>query len=429
MQSNMQPLAQNLYVETHPEVDWSEAPEWACFAGRDRRGWHWMNHRPTGFVGYGGPNGDLATGILTHPFKCSNAFGSQGHELAFTSRYPLTDWTKLVQGDIVRVLEDRRGNFEPGELAVVEGIEHPSYRGDLAVLVTSLDGERNEWIGSPNKPVEFVASSRELITVGGGEEAQTSAQSSPQAMPVPPPPPPLVPVTKQQAVLRDLNAIREAAEKYRETGERIGTFRPTWGICDNIAEVGTFGKTATVKDNLICRTPSFSGEHHYPVPGPEGCDASTAWDRYDEKWTGEYGDNRLKQLNELIHLVETEWHDNLISRRTPAERLGFVIGQPYVYKTDGSIWVFVRDDDSSDPMFRNTVTGEERWRPLSEMKPKPKPVKRSVKAFIRLAEKAEAKKAVAQAKLKELRQQIQELDAEIALLDEGLREQHKVKRA
>lgn len=238
-----------------------------------------------------------------------------------------------------------------------------------------------------------------------------------------------VPMQDKDVVLSGLRKIEAAAVHYRVGGEKVDAFAPDYGICGNIDEMcSRQSMVATVKDNLICQTPSFSGNFSYPVPGVHGEGPEEAWDRNSDKWAGEYGANRLKQLQELIALVETQWDDKYTRRMSPAQRNGFEVGQKFVEISTGDIWIFTMDDDSANPQFTRERDGEKDWRHLHKMQRVTEVAKRSVKAYIKEAERILAKQAKLKAKAEALAQELRGLDAKLAAVDAALSLHHRVRR-
>lgn len=143
----------------------------------------------------------------------------------------------------------------------------------------------------------------------------------------------------QQKAIDTFQGMYDAAMAYREglpTGLNSG-----YGICDNIDRYADKAgadsyQMSEVKENFIRKTPMYSGEYHYPVPCPEGGDAGQAFTRYSDKWSDTYGLNRLTQLGQLIHLLKTEWSDDLVGRKSPAFRNGLVVGDLVRYERRGN---------------------------------------------------------------------------------------------
>lgn len=147
-------------------------------------------------------------------------------------------------------------------------------------------------------------------------------------------------------------SMYDDAVLYRSGG--ISQINTVYGICDNIGNYTEFdSQMARVKDNLIRQTPSFSGEHHYPVKSDDvNRSAEWAWDYRSNKWSDGYGLNRLNQLGELITMIEQNWHDELIEALTPARAAGFKVDDQVWNKEVKEVWTFIRDDGSNDPYFR-----------------------------------------------------------------------------
>lgn len=219
-------------------------------------------------------------------------------------------------------------------------------------------------------------------------------------------------------------------------------FYTGYGICDNIgrckpqgADVDTL---STIKDNLIRRTPSYSGNYHYPVSCPNSPNdidaADSAWGNHNNKWQGAYGANRLKQLEELIELVKTVWDDSLGKDQTPAFRVGLIEGVSIVQwrREPDQMYRFVCDDRSSDPYFERLDGGDRRSIDLRYITILPMPSvendSRSVAEFLEAikAEQDQAKAITAQ--IEALKKALSQTSTQIAMLDYGLRTVHKVQR-
>ncbi len=242
----------------------------------------------------------------------------------------------------------------------------------------------------------------------------------------------------QNMAVNTFQMMYDAAVAYRN-GDST-RLNHQYGICDNIerfanAVSANVRQMSEVKENLIRTTASYSGDYSYPVKGVEGLNPSDAFCRYSDKWGGEYGANRLQQLGEVIELIKTNWSDDLVNRLTPAKRNGLQVGDMVRYTGSGrhnsSIWVLRYDDQSSSPSFHrlgepdnyndldlshvvkvdSSLTGEH-----------------TVGEFLStIAEKVEAKSAL-EKQIEDLQKQLASLTGDIALLDAGLAQQHKVKR-
>jgi hypothetical protein len=242
----------------------------------------------------------------------------------------------------------------------------------------------------------------------------------------------------QQKAINTFQAMYDDAVKYRD-GDTSGRLNGDYGICDNIDRYASRhgsseSQMSEVKENLIRRTPSYSGNYTYPVPCPDGGDASNAFSRHSNKWRGAYGLNRLNQLGEMIELLKTVWDDNLIKRQTPAFRNGLKVGDlvRYTRRDEPSFWVFRNDDGSQSPSFHklgneqdysdidlNYIVKVDAAEVLKE---------RAVSEFLSVIAEQEARKVDIEAQIVALQAQLKHVKNEVAILDYGLAQQHKVKR-
>ncbi|QNN99870.1 hypothetical protein phiPsa267_161 [Pseudomonas phage phiPsa267] len=249
--------------------------------------------------------------------------------------------------------------------------------------------------------------------------------------------------TLQKQALDCFTTMYNRAEQVRN-GDSISDslFYVGYGICDNIPRCKPSGSDSdtlsTIKDNLIRRTPSYSGNYHYPVSCPNNPgdvdSADSAWGNHANKWTGAYGSLRLAQLAELIELVKTVWDDKLGQDQTPAARVGLIAGVSLVRvpRRNDEIYRFVADDRSSDPYFER-IDGEDRRSidlrhivilPMADFEND----SRSVADFLE-AIKAEQDQAKAiKAQIEALQKALSATGTTIAMLDFGLRTVHKVQR-
>lgn len=250
--------------------------------------------------------------------------------------------------------------------------------------------------------------------------------------------------TIQSQALATFNTMRNRAIAHRNgESQSDSLFYTGYGICDNIHRCMPDGASsdtmALIKDNLIRRVPSYSGNYHYPVNHPKGGStqkersqaADNAWSEFNNKWGGEYGALRLAQLEELIEHIENKWDDSLAKEMTPATRVGLVVGVSLVEYRDGTIWRFVRDDKSADPYFESVSTSNQtsldlRYVTILQMEEDTK--KRSVAQFLKEIARQAAKRDKLQAQIAELQKQAAEASQRIAMLDYGLGNAHKVQR-
>lgn len=250
--------------------------------------------------------------------------------------------------------------------------------------------------------------------------------------------------TIQSQAIATFNTMRNRAIAHRNgESQSDSLFYTGYGICDNIHRCMPDGASsdtmALIKDNLIRRVPSYSGNYHYPVNHPKGGStqkersqaADNAWCEFNNKWGGEYGALRLAQLEELIEHIENKWDDALAKDMTPATRVGLVVGVSLVEYRDGTIWRFVRDDKSADPYFESVTTSNQtsldlRYVTILQMEEDNK--KRSVSQFLKEIARQAAKRDKLQAQIAELQKQAADASQRIAMLDYGLGNAHKVQR-
>lgn len=257
----------------------------------------------------------------------------------------------------------------------------------------------------------------------------------------------LQPASKATARLVAIEAFSQMladAEHGRETSEWRHPFRTSYGICDNIAGyvfkvVGEsnpnrhtyHGWINEVKNNLIRRTASWSGEWHYPVPGVDGKNAEHCWDYSDNKWADAYGANRVVQLKELIALVQDDavWAERLCDELTAADVLGFKIGSIYMHKHTNKLWKFERDDGSRNPYFRSVANGESDCIYLTELVAVGDTFgERSVPEFLADAAAKVAEISEIEQQIKALKGKLEIAQGSLVMLDMALAEQHKVRR-
>ncbi|WKV20532.1 hypothetical protein 16Q_139 [Pseudomonas phage 16Q] len=224
-----------------------------------------------------------------------------------------------------------------------------------------------------------------------------------------------------------------------EPGDEL--FYTGYGICDNISRCKTNDadseQLSMIKDNLIRRLPSYSGNYHYPVSCPENPKnvdaADNAWSNHCNKWTGAYGSNRIKQLEELIHVIEHEWKEEYGKGMTPSQRVGLIEGVSVVKRTSNEkLYRFVRDDRSSDPYFESLTDGDQvcidlRLITILAMEPVEGDT-RSVADFLAAIEAEQKAKTEMERQIAELQQAVAKVGSTIAMLDYGLRINHRVQR-
>lgn len=241
----------------------------------------------------------------------------------------------------------------------------------------------------------------------------------------------------QQKAINTFQSMYDDAVAYREG--RDTRLNGDYGICDNIdryaSRAGSYeSQMSEVKENLIRQTAMYSGNYTYPVPCPEGGDASTAFSRNSNKWRGAYGLNRLVQLEQLIELIKTKWDDSMVNRKTPAFRNGLKVGDVvrYTRRDTPSFWVFRRDDESMSPSFHK-LTDKDDYTDIDlnyivkvDKDEISKP--RAVSEFLSELEAQAKKKADIERQIAELQKALTGVQTDIAMLDYGLADQHKVKR-
>lgn len=254
-------------------------------------------------------------------------------------------------------------------------------------------------------------------------------------------PMPYTPIQKQ--ALDCFNTMHTRAVAVRN-GESISDslFYTGYGICDNISRCKPTGSDgdvlATIKDNLIRRVASYSGNYHYPVScptTPNDVDAAdTAWSRHNNKWTGAYGTNRLVQLEQLIDMVKNHWTDALAKDMTPAARIGLVEGLTIVQwkREPEQLYRFVSDDRSSDPYFER-LDGQDRRSidiryitimPMADVEND----SRSVADFLQAIKDEQQRAKDIELQIAALQKELSQTTYNVAMLDHGLRVVHKVKR-
>lgn len=241
----------------------------------------------------------------------------------------------------------------------------------------------------------------------------------------------------QQTAINVFQSMYDAAVAYRN-GE-TSRLNPDYGICDNIDRFATMhgsreSPMSEVKENLIRQTEIYSGNYTYPVPCPDGGDASAAFSRHGNKWNGPYGLNRLLQLGQLIELIKSDkWVDSMVQRKTPAFRNGLTVGDLVVSSRgiEPTFWVFRRDDESMSPSFHK-VGDENDYTDidLNYIKKVDKGLvkERTVAEFLGELEGKAAEKSDIACQIAELQAQLVKVQGDIALLDFSLASQHKVKR-
>lgn len=245
----------------------------------------------------------------------------------------------------------------------------------------------------------------------------------------------------QKVAINTFQAMYEAAAAYRrgEPSPNGCSLNGDYGICDNIdrfarASGSSESPMSEVKENFIRQTEIYSGNYTYPVPCPDGGDASSAFSRHSNKWNGPYGLNRLIQLGQLIELIKSDkWDDSMVRRKTPAFRNGLTVGDIVVYtrRTEHTYWVLRHDDESMSPSFHKIGDKDDYTDLDLNYIKKVNKADTGEKTVSEFLEELKVK----QEEQKEIEKQMAALQAllaanksAIALLDFGLADQHKVKR-
>jgi hypothetical protein len=242
----------------------------------------------------------------------------------------------------------------------------------------------------------------------------------------------------QTLAVNTFQGMYDAAVAYRE--ERSSRLNGDYGICDNIDRFADMNganssQMSEVKENLIRTTASYSGNYTYPVPCPEGGDASSAFSRASNKWKGAYGLNRLVQLGQMLEIIKSDkWHDGLVKRQTPAQRNGLTVGDivRYTRRSESTFWVLRRDDESMSPSFHKLLDKDDYTdldlNYIVKVDKETLYKERPVSEFLEAISVQMALQADLDAQILELQKQRSETANQVAMLDLGLAEQHKVKR-
>lgn len=323
--------------------------------------------------------------------------------------------------------------------------------GSRVVVVDSGWGFGPEKIDQVYKVTDFTLRGSEITTYKVvdsegqqvGKEIWEPAFKLYEVPPVEVPPSSFTPLTDtytklQQHAINTFQGMYDAAVAHREG--RDSRLNGEYGICDNIdrfADIaGVRGHLMSeVKENLIRLTAIYSGSYNYPVPCPDGGDASNAFTRYANKWRDAYGFNRLTQLGQMIELIKSDkWTDDMVNRQTPATRNGLKVGDvvKYTRSTPATFWVFRYDDESSSPSFHKLTEpaycADLDLNYIVKVDKDTVFKQRSVSEFLAVIKEQQDKKVSIEAQLADLQKQLSTLETDIAMLDFGLAEQHKVKR-
>lgn len=245
----------------------------------------------------------------------------------------------------------------------------------------------------------------------------------------------------QQIAINVFQAMYDAAVAYRNgaTDGLAVKLNPDYGICDNIDRFANANGSretpmSEVKENLIRQTEIYSGNYTYPVPCPDGGDASSAFSRHGNKWNGPYGLNRLIQLGQLIALIKSDkWDDSMLARKTPAFRNGLTVGDMVMYtrRTDVTYWILRHDDESMSPSFHRVGDPTDYSDlDLNYIRKVDNSVnkERSVSQFLEELKAKQEEQDALNKQIAELQAALTENKNAVALLDFGLAQQHKVKR-
>lgn len=310
-----------------------------------------------------------------------------------------------------------------------------AYVRDMSVIPNEVPAPLPPLVKLNFVPLPVPAPSGDFDSMAPAIKAGYAVDGS-QLAPLPVPVAPVYTELQQKAI-NTFQAMYDDAVAYREG--RDTRLNGDYGICDNIdryaSRAGSYeSQMSEVKENLIRQTAIYSGNYTYPVPCPEGGDASTAFSRNSNKWCGDYGLNRLTQLGQLIELIKTQWDDSMVNRKTPAFRNGLVVGDVvrYTRRDEPSFWVFRRDDESMSPSFHK-LTDKDDYTDIDlnyivkvDKDEICKP--RAVSEFLSELEEQAKKKADIERQISELQKALNGVKTDIAMLDYGLADQHKVKR-
>lgn len=254
------------------------------------------------------------------------------------------------------------------------------------------------------------------------------------------------------AVATFTNMLNRA--KAFRAGENVDNdeFSYRYGICDNIRRSipedyqndDMSVKMAHVKDNVVRRVESYSGNYHYPVrsgvPSKDvsriAPDAENAYDSSGDKWSGNYGASRYQQLEQIIDFIKNKWEDVLTEDRTPCERVGIVRHETVlVHKHNKELYVLHYDDDSSTPYFkkygRHESDDSQECIDLNDLTLLSNTVvgNRSVRSYIRAMIKNDKAQVKLKRQIQALQSQLESLNIVAIGLEVGLKKQHGVKRA
>jgi hypothetical protein len=221
-------------------------------------------------------------------------------------------------------------------------------------------------------------------------------------------------------------------------------FYSGYGICDNIARCSPDGACDTtmalIKDNVIRRVPSYSGNYHYPVKHPAPKEnlshidaAENAYCEFSNKWTDGYGAHRIQQLRELLDYVTNQWDDALTQTLTPCVRVGIIKDVTVVQRiADGDLYTLQYDDGSTDPYFIPLGGNPDDRRSIDLRRiiilSTVVQQERTVVEFLTIHAATVSKRLAIEASLAALKAEIDALKCEENVLDYALGQQHGVKR-
>ena len=338
---------------------------------------------------------------------------------------------KFPVGSCVKVVDSGWG-FGPSMIGTVLTVVDFTLRGTEPTTYRVVDSEGEQRGGDIWEPSFELAPQQPAIVPPVPARSIVCSPTLPVV-----PAAPVVYTELQQKAINTFQGMYDAAVAHREGRE--SRLNGDYGICDNIDRFASLAgsyesQMSEVKENLIRQTAMYSGNYTYPVPCPDGGDASSAFSRHSNKWRGDYGLNRLVQLEQLIELIKTKWDDTLVNRKTPAFRNGLKVGDVvrYTRRDTPSFWVFRRDDESMSPSFHK-LTDKDDYTDIDlnyivkvDKDEICKP--RAVSEFLSELEVQASKKVDIERKIAELQKQLTDVQTDIAMLDYGLADQHKVKR-
>lgn len=257
----------------------------------------------------------------------------------------------------------------------------------------------------------------------------------------------------QQIAIETFSNMLERANKFRndETLDRE-LFNSHHGICYHVSlcvpNEHRYNETVKdlmtmVKDNTIRATPSYSGNYDYPVRAgkpsvkPEDAqeDAENEFDRSNCMWSGVYGANRVKQVEEILYIIKNKWSDKFLERMTPCSCLGIIKHETLLkHKETGKVYVLDFDDDTSSPYFKEHGTplnqnGNECIDLNDLIIISVNIAKKTVRGYVQAMNRNDQQTAKVKAQIEKLQEKMLKLNAEMTSLSSGLLLNHGVKRA